>query len=367
MGKKAIVAGHICLDITPEITPRENKKIEDLLSPGKVLHVGAADIHPGGAVANTGLAMKVLGADVSLVARTGDDPFADMVVSFLDKYGVSDGIVRSKGDTTSYSVVVAIPGIDRIFLHNPGANDNFTFSDLPMDKMEEASLFHFGYPPIMKKMYENKGEEFIKIKRSVKEAGLATSVDLAAVDPASESGKTDWAYILERALPYIDIFAPSIEELLFMMDREKYDKMIEDNPGRDLTEVMDLKSDIEPLAGKCLDSGAAIVLLKCGAPGMYFCSAGPDRIGEVSERLGLDPADWGDKAWFEKSFKPKRVLSATGAGDAAIAAFLTAILMGKGPEDCVKYAAMAGASAVTAYDAISGLKSFEEMEKEFLA
>ena len=52
----------------------------------------------------------------------------------------------------------AVPGIDRIFLHNPGANDSFRSEDIP-EKMLEEALFHFGYPPIMRSMYENDGEE----------------------------------------------------------------------------------------------------------------------------------------------------------------------------------------------------------------
>ncbi len=235
-----------------------------------------------------------------------------------------------------------------------------------MDKIREASLFHFGYPPIMKRMYENKGEELVKIMRSVHDERIATSLDLAAVDPATESGKTDWDKILERVLPYVDIFTPSVEELLFMLDRDKYDKITLDNPGRDLTEILDLGSDIEPLARKSIELGAGMVLLKCGAPGIYFLSSGRKRIEKVGEKLALDIGAFSDKGWFMKSYKPEKVVSATGAGDSCIAGFLTSLLNGDTPEKCVQNAAMAGAAAVTAYDAISGLKSFEEMEKEFL-
>lgn len=61
--KKVIAAGHICLDITPMFPDRKVQHPGELLSPGKLLEVGAADVHTGGSVANTGLAMKKLGAD----------------------------------------------------------------------------------------------------------------------------------------------------------------------------------------------------------------------------------------------------------------------------------------------------------------
>lgn len=74
--------------------------------------------------------MKILGADVDLVAKIGADPFGDIISNALKKYGAEKGLVRSAADTTSYSVVLAPPGVDRIFLHHPGANDSFTNEDV---------------------------------------------------------------------------------------------------------------------------------------------------------------------------------------------------------------------------------------------
>lgn len=57
------------------------------------------------------------------------------------------------------------------------------------------------------------------------------------------------------------------------------------------------------------------------------------------------------------------MLSGTGAGDTSIAAFLTAVLAGYSPEMSMHLAAAAGASCVAAYDALSGLKPFAELEQ----
>ncbi len=367
MNKKAVVAGHICIDITPGIPEQTKKSIQDILTPGRLINVGDADIHTGGAVANTGLAMKLLGADVTLAGKIGDDAFGDMIISITDKYDASKGLIRSKGDPTSYSVVLAIPGVDRIFLHNPGANDTFCIDDLPMDAIKEAALFHFGYPTSMKRMYEDGGRQLVDIMHKVREAGAATSLDLAALDPDTEAGRADWTAIMSKTLPYVDIFVPSIEELIYMLDREKYDRLRNENPGSDLTEVIDLKRDIEPLGRMCLDMGARIVLIKCGAPGMYYCTQGPEEIGKISRRLSLDVKAWADRKGYERSFKPDKILSGTGAGDTSAAAFLTCILNGCIPEDCVKYAAATGACCVEAYDALGGLKSFEELDRKIAA
>lgn len=367
MSRKAVAAGHICLDITPEIPKQAKNRIQDILAPGGILNVGDADIHTGGSVANTGLAMKLLGADVTLAGKIGDDAFGDMVLSITDKYDASAGLIRSEGDSTSYSVVLAIPGVDRIFLHNPGANNTFCIDDLPMDAIKEAALFHFGYPPTMKKMYENDGVQLAEIMRTVREEGAATSLDLAAVDPDTEAGRADWTSILKRTLPYVDFFVPSIEELIFMLDREKYERLRNDNPGCDLTEALDIAKDIEPLGQLCLSLGAGIVLIKCGAPGMYLCTGSVKKLETVSRRLDLDARLWADLDLFEKSYKPERIISGTGAGDTSVAAFLTAILNGCGPKECIRYATAEGACCVEAVDALSGLKSFEEIDKKIAA
>ena len=185
MKKKVIVAGHICLDITPVFPDGKVKSVEQVLSPGKLIQMGNADVHTGGAVANTGLAMKLLGADVSLMGKVGEDAFGDMILNILDGYDAKEGMIRDKESTTSYSVVLAIPGIDRIFLHHPGANHTFAVSDIDFDKVKEAAIFHFGYPTLMESMYNNDGAELVHLMKSVQETGAATSLDLAAVDANS--------------------------------------------------------------------------------------------------------------------------------------------------------------------------------------
>lgn len=65
--KKAIAAGHICLDITPAFKSKEEKNIKDLFRPGQLIAMDAAKVSLGGSVSNTGVGMKRLGADVELM------------------------------------------------------------------------------------------------------------------------------------------------------------------------------------------------------------------------------------------------------------------------------------------------------------
>lgn len=360
MGKKIIAAGHICIDITPVFsTKHQFHKIGDLLEPGKLIHMEPADVHTGGSVANTGLALKMLGADVQLMGKVGSDAFGGMVQSILREYG-ADGLIVDENSSTSYSVVLAVPGIDRIFLHNPGANDTFSNGDIPKEVLQDTALFHFGYPPLMKKMYENNGAELIAMLRRMKEHGIATSLDLAAVDPSSEAGSADWEKILTGALPYTDFFVPSFEELCFMLNRPRYEELAA--LGGDMAATLQMDTDVKPLARRCLELGCKAVLIKCGTSGMYYCTGNQAAMQQVGIRLELDADRWADREGVQPCFRADQVLSGTGAGDTSIAAFLQAVMLGKTPDECVALAAAEGACAVTSYDALGGLKSIEELE-----
>lgn len=364
MRKRAIVAGHICIDITP-VFPESTRRVTDpgeLLKPGKLIHTAAPDVHSGGAVANTGLAMKKLGADVRLMGKIGADSFGGMIQKILQEYKADGDLIVAEGETTSYSVVLAVPGVDRIFLHCPGANDSFDGSEISIHDLEDTVLFHFGYPPLMKKMYEDGGENLAGMFRRMKETGIATSLDLAAVDPDSDAGKADWKRILEKTLPSVDFFVPSFEELCFMLNRPRYETLLKESGRGDLTERLSVEADMIPLAECCLELGAKAVLLKCGAPGLYLMTS--DRMHEIGSRFGLDAAVWNGFSHFEKSFRIERVLSGTGAGDTSIAAFLASILEGADPQTAVENAAAAGALCCTAYDAISGLLPLPEIRKK---
>ena len=365
--RKAVSAGHICLDITPAFPPTKSySRVVEALVPGRLVTVGKPDIHTGGSVGNTGLAMKLLGADVSLMGKVGDDDFGKLVLSQLREYGAGTGMAVVPGEVTSYSVVVSVPGVDRIILHDTGANNTFGLQDVDFSLVEEAALFHFGYPTVMREMYADNGKNLLELFRRVKELGTATSMDMAIVDEESEAGRADWELILRHVLPYVDIFAPSVEELAFMIDRPRYHRWMEKSQGRDVTEILSIE-DIRPLADKLMEWGARIVLIKCGAPGMYFRTNSAVYLRQVGGGLAENMAGWENQEHFEKSYRPERILSGTGAGDTSIAAFLCAVLEKCSWQECLQLAAGTGASCVAGYDALSGLKSFDELRKKIAA
>ena len=362
---KVISAGHICLDITPVFPERSGYgQISELLVPGKLIRMEAASVHTGGSVANTGLALKLLGNDVTLLGKIGSDALGSLVQSILAGYGAG-GLITDPDSSTSYSVVLAVPGFDRIFLHNPGANDTFSSVDIPEDALADAVLFHFGYPPLMKRMYENRGTELAEMFRRVKAYNIATSLDLAAVDPDSEAGKEDWRAILANVLSDVDFFEPSFEELCYMLNRPRYDAL--SAKGGDMTVQPGILRDAEALADACLEMGCGAVLVKCGLSGLVYRTGSRERIRAVGGRLKADPGVWAERAGIQPCYRADTVRSTTGAGDVSIAAFLTALLNGDSPADCAKLAAAEGAASVTSYDALGGILPPEELKRRINA
>ena len=362
--KSVMVAGHVCLDITP-VFPQNvgTQGLGDILAPGKLINVGNADIHAGGAVANTGLSMKILGTDVTLAGKIGMDQFGQVIKGIFEEYGCADGLVETESFDTSYSVVIAIPGIDRIFLHNPGANHAFCAEDITEQMLVGISHFHLGYPPLMRGLYLNEGRELVTLLKKVKQAGITTSLDMAAIDPESEAAQADWGQILNNSLPYVDFFMPSIEELAYIMDRNMLKEWQARAGCKDITSVIHIENDVRPLAGRLLGMGAKMLFIKCGVLGIYFRTASGASMQALCDAHGLAPSDWVGKEGFAVSYHQPMLLSATGAGDTSIAAFLTAMLEGKSLSRCVQLAAATGACCLTALDALGGLAPLHEIEE----
>lgn len=369
MGKmKAIAAGHICLDITPAFKSKEEKEIKDIFRPGQLIAMDTAKVSLGGSVSNTGIGMKLLGADVDLMGMVGNDAFGSMVFSELEKYGVSPETMIVKDDIgTSYSAILAPAGVDRIVLHHTGANDKFTLDDIDLAKVKEANLFHFGYPSLMRMMYIDGGKELVRLLKAVHEQGVAISLDMAMFEESTEAGVQDWDAILREIIPYVDFFVPSVEELCIMLDRERYHEWNERAAGKDVTGILNIEKDVKPLADKLISYGAKVVLIKCGTPGLYFRTADRVRLQSIGGGIGGQIAEtWADKEAFEKSYlvEKDKVASGTGAGDTTIAAFLTSILEGKDWQDALHLATATGALCVQTYDALGGIIPLDEVQEK---
>ena len=358
---EVVVAGHLCLDITPEFGDVSGSRVEEILRPGKLLVVKAAEFSTGGPVSNTGLALRRLDVETSLMGKCGDDPLGQILLQKLREESpeAADGTKLAKGEVSSYTIVLVPPGIDRMFLHCPGANDTFSADDIDLDVVRGARLFHFGYPPLMKKMYESGGQELERMFREVAQEGVVTSLDLALPDPDSDAGRSDWRAILGRALPLVDLFMPSLEEALFTLRRGRFEEL-QSNRAESIADLVSA-ADVRSLAEECISMGVKAVVIKCGHVGAYLRTASD--LGGLAGIVG-NPGDWTSREIFEPTCRVDNIVSATGAGDSAIAGFLAALLRGEPPERCMAFLAVVGAQNLSAIGAVTGVKSWEETVAE---
>lgn len=358
--KTAIVAGTICLDIRPDLSGVPEGQFQALLQPGKLIRVAGVGLTVGGAVGNAGLALHQLGTPVRLMGKVGMDPFGEVTGNLLGKVDevLARDLVRDPSGTTSFSVIINPPGFDRAFLHAPGVNDMFYASDLPRATLKEADLLHFGYPSLMRSIYRGDGAELVSILQRVRREGLTTSLDFSLPDLSSPAARVDWAEVLANSLPFVDLFAPSVDELVFMLDRAKFDALNSD-PDQPLPEAVTPEL-VSRLSEEALSYGVKAVLVKLGTRGVYLRTAGEKawtRTGRGLEGLG---EDWHDRELWAPAYDVA-VAGTTGAGDAAIAGFLSSVLRGESPETALKMASAVGAACVEAGSVLQGVGAWDDL------
>lgn len=362
---EAVVAGHICLDVIPEFPSHVTA---GALSPGSLVKVGPALRSTGGAVANTGLALHRLGIGVRLVGKVGRDLFGEEILNILRARSeeLASGMIMSGRDSSSYTVVISPPGTDRMFLHCPGANDTLSSRDVPDSALAEARLLHFGYPPLMRQMYLKDGDELRRLMKRARRMGLTTSLDMAEPDAASEAGRVDWVKLLRNVLPLVDIFVPSVQEVLFMADRARYAKLTKRTGAIDIRRDV-TKGLLQELSGKLLEWGAAVVMIKLGDQGAYLrTSEDKIRLAGMGHCTPGNLEPWIGRELVAPCFRAK-VVGTTGSGDCTIAGFLAGVLKGLSPEQCLRSAVAVGACSVEAADATSGVPEWNVVERRMRA
>jgi D-glycero-alpha-D-manno-heptose-7-phosphate kinase len=360
--RSAVVAGHLCLDIIPQFDPNVFFDFKTQFQPGSLTRVGPAIFSTGGAVSNTGLVLHKLGIPTTLVGKIGADYYGQAVQQILLRHGdnLTRGISIDACSATSYTVVINPPGIDRLFLHCPGPNDTFSSQDIPLDQIAETDLFHFGYPPMMKRIYRDSGAELVEIFQRAKETGVTTSLDMCMPDLTGDSGQVDWVAVLKASLPEVDIFLPSLDELLFMLDPTTYEHFQATIGIRAM--LLENPSLLTRLGDQLLEMGAKIILLKLGDCGAYLRTADARKLSKMGRAQPANLPCWSNRELWAPCFRVK-VVGTTGSGDSTIAGFLGALLRGLSPEQALTSAVAAGACNVEAADALTGVPTWKEIQE----
>jgi sugar/nucleoside kinase (ribokinase family) len=316
-----IVAGHVCLDLVPGLSAVPS------VVPGSLTDVGGMTLRIGGCVGNVARDMVDLKVPVRLAAAVGDDDLAPVLLSMLASHGLDvSRLTKMSGAGTSYSVVIDAPRVDRAFWHHVGANAHFDGADIDYD---DAVMLHLGYVSLLPRIYGNHGSAGLHLLQTAKAAGVTTSVDTAVVDSRSPAGAVDWANLCRLWLPLIDICTPSLDDLASM-------NLPEPCSSRDAL-----------ACGRWLiDLGAAVALVTAGSAGMCLVTAPEGRLARGGRALSGQAATWAGQE-ISREAAVVDVRSTTGAGDAATAGLLCALLQGAAPADAVDLAVSCAGQSVS--------------------
>lgn len=354
----AIAAGLVCLDIIPGMANIDGPDFDRQFKPGRLIETDETILSTGGSVSNTGLAMHHLGINTRLICRIGNDSFAEILKDLYRRIDerLLETLIIDPDHMTGHAYVINPKNQDRRFLHHPGASDYFSSDDIDESVLKTAGLFHFGYPPMIRTMIENDGSELVKLYKKVKNFGLTTSMDMCVPDPSRSSGRADWIKILQQTLPFVDLFLPSFEEILYMLDKPLYEKM---SAAGDLIAQADDKL-LSDLSQQLLDMGCKIILIKIGYRGVFLRTSDENHLSTMGIVRPSNLSDWAGRSLIQPSYEVI-VKGTCGSGDCCIAGFLSSLLRDLSPEDALKMAVGAGASCCEKPDAFSGLMTWDEI------
>ena len=343
-----VVAGHICLDIIPQLPADPGRRA---LRPGSLDLIGPVTLAVGGCAGNTGIALHRLGLRPTLVARVGDDRLGSVLTDLVHRAVPREAahLVSAAGEMTSYSLIFNRPGEDRSIAHFPGVNDTFVADDVPPELLRAAALLHVGYPPLMAALVADGGRELGRLLARARGNGVATSLDMANANLDPGEGRVRWRELLERVLPDVDIFLPSLAEACHLLGR----RVRRDEQGAPTLAA------VGRIADELVGLGVGIAGLKLGEHGLYIRTASAARMAAVSIPL---PSSWTDRELYSTVFET-HVVGTAGAGDTTIAGFLFGMLTGMSPGDAVTAACAVGGSSTEAADGTSSVPGWPEIKR----
>lgn len=266
----------------------------------------------GGNVSNCGIDLARLGFRVGTITRVGNDTLGEFARHQFARYGIdTTGVIVDRSRQTSATFVAVDPRGERTFLHTRGCLTRFRARDVlgHIGMIERARFFAFGYLGLLPECEPDLPRLFATIKRL---AGVKILLDTGGNPKRNPR-------LLQRLLPFVDVFLPSLDEARILTG--------ENTPGR--------------IVGKLREWGASgVVGVKLGAQGCYV-----DHEGEAQ----LLPAK-----------RVRRVVDATGAGDAFVAGFLAATLRGYEPFASARIANAIAADCVSAVGASTAIKQLHQ-------
>jgi sugar/nucleoside kinase (ribokinase family) len=294
-----LVADHIC------------EPIDHMPVPGECILTNRLQLSIGGCASNAAMDLARVGVEVEVVGCVGDDPFGRFIIETLDGRGVGTRLIRRLPDVdTSASLIINERDRDRRFVHAVGANARLCAADIPWDDLRRTKVLYVGGFLLAGGLL---GRELAEVFAEARRAGVTTVLDVVVPGAGDH-----WAQ-LEPLLPHTDVFLPN------------------DDEGRAILGIDDPRRQAERYAA----AGAKTVVVTCGGKGTYLLT--PD----LRLHAGVFPVTF---------------VGGTGAGDAFDAGYIAGLLAGLGPQECVAWGSVLGASCVRAISATDSVFTRDEAE-----
>ncbi|MGB6649683.1 MAG: carbohydrate kinase family protein [Bacteroidota bacterium] len=300
----AVVAGLALVDLIGRPV-----RLDKLPKRGGLQLLDSITLTTGGNVCNSAIDLRKLGFRVGAIARVGRDPLGEYIVSRLQAEGVETrGVLFDSTDQTSATFVSVGPDGERTFLHTRGCLKNFRARDVlkSLSMVKRSRIFAFGYYGLLQECEREMGRLF----RTIREKTDAKVL----LDTGGNPGRNP--RILRSFLRHLDYFIPSYDEAM-------------------------------AITGARSPEGITKALQNAGARGVLGVKLGSDGCYIL----------WNGSGRYIRPFRVRKVVDATGAGDAFVAGFLAGTLRGKDPFAAAEIGNAVAASCITAVGASTAVRS----------
>ncbi|KAK2992032.1 hypothetical protein RJ640_014893 [Escallonia rubra] len=281
---------------------------------------------PGGAPANVACAIAKLGGSSAFIGKVGKDEFGYMLADILKKNGVNgDGVCFDEHARTALAFVTLKRDGERefMFYRNPSADMLLKESELNMDLIKQAKIFHYGSISLITEPCRS---AHMAAMKAAKDAGVLLSYDpnvRLPLWPSPDAARHEIMSIWNQA----DFIKVSDDEVAFLTQKD---------------------SDKEDVVLSLWHDGLKLLVVTDGEKGCRY---------------------------FTKNFKgkvegfPVKAIDTTGAGDSFVGSFLVSvakdnsIFQDEGKlKDVLKFANACGALCTTQKGAIPALPTPSEAQ-----
>ncbi|EGE58527.1 UNVERIFIED_ORG: ribokinase [Rhizobium esperanzae] len=264
---------------------------------------------PGGKGSNQAIAAAKTGGKVTFISRVGNDPFGAMALSAYAEAGVKANVMKMDGVSSgaAFIFVDEVSG-DNAIIVAPGAAGLIGIEDVDANRAEIESA------AIFMTQLEQPLEAAMHGLAMAKRAGATTIFNPAParVIPDSIYGLCD--FIVPNEVEAAELVGHAIET---------------DEQARAAARTL-------------VDRGAQAVIITLGKRGAYYHAAGQSE--------------------FVPAFAAGNVIDTTGAGDAFLGGFATAISEGQAPIEAVRFGCATAAIAVTRHGTAPAMPSRAEID-----